>query len=159
MTNATIRTLEAINADIDALNAAGEQPGAAPVSGSAINVLSLEAKAANAIAKYEQAKREDAAQERVRGIKQGDAVSFLFGRAASKRIESGIVQAVGEEKSGLQFNVLIGEGLKSSLQLVGADALLLDADDVARAEGEVAAAKAEAEAKAAAKAAETPAAE
>lgn len=143
-----IRTIEAINADIDALNKAGEEPGAAPVSGSAIALLTLEAKARTAIEKYEAAKRTDAAQERVRSIKKDDAVSFLFGRAASKRIESGIVQAVGDNGSGLQFNVLVGEGIKSSLQLVGADALLLDADDVARAEAEVAEAKAEADRKA-----------
>lgn len=153
MSNVLIRTLAVINALIDALNTAAEQPGAAPVNGAELNLLTLEARAATAIEKFEKAKRESEAQERVRGISQGDAVTFVYGRAVNKRIVSGNVLAAAEGKTGLQFNVLVGEGIESTTVLVGADALLLDADDIAAAETQVAADVAEAKAKADAEAA------
>lgn len=135
-TATAIRTAAAIEAIIDGINADAEATGST-VDGGHLNVLSLELKAANAIAKFEKGAALYEAQAAVRDIKVGDAVTFVVGRAATKRIESGSVIFVGDGKTGLQFNVMTGEGLTSKTQLVGADALLLTVDQVEEVQAEI----------------------
>lgn len=153
--NTNIRTAEAINADITAINAhidavnqqaeaTGTTVSPSDLRQGELNLLTLELRAANAIEKFASAKRVADAAERVANVGVGDAVTFVHGRAATKRIESGTVLAAADGK----FNVMVGEGFESRTVLVGADALLLDAEDVAAAERDIAEAKAKADAKA-----------
>lgn len=144
MTASTIRTAAAIEAQIDSINANAEATGSA-VDGAQLNVLSLELKAAAAISKYERALSQYESQAAVRVIKVGDGVTFVVGRAATKRIENGTVLFIGEGKTGLQFNVMTGEGLTSKTQLVGAESLLLSIEQVIEVQAEIDAAVAAAE--------------
>ncbi|QOI69512.1 hypothetical protein XaavBphi31_15 [Xanthomonas phage Xaa_vB_phi31] len=119
-----IRTAAAIAAQIDAINAAAEA-SQTQADGGQLTVLSLEAKARTAIEKFEKAAADYEAQAAVRDVKVGDAVSLVFGRAANKQILSGNVLNVEAAATGLLFTVLTGEGAKSRVVNVGADALLL----------------------------------
>lgn len=142
MTN-NIRTAADITAQIDSINAAAES--GTPADGGFLTVLSLELKARNAIEKFEKATAEYEAQAAVRDVKQGDAVSLVFGRAANKQVLSGNVLSIESQPTGLLFTVLTGSGAKSKVVNVGADALLLSPEAVAAAEESILVAKLEAE--------------
>lgn len=150
--NTNAAAIAAINAQIDAINAAAQANE--PVDGGLLTVLTLELKALTADDKAKDARRKYEAQAAVREIKEGDAVSFVFGRAANKAILSGNVHAIESDKSGLQFTILSGTGKASKLSTVGADAILLTGEDIARVEAEIAEAVAAKAAAEAAKAAE-----
>lgn len=143
MSNYNVRTAAIVNAIIDALNATAADSGV-PVDGGELTILTLEAKAAAAIEKFEKASADYEAQAAVRSISTGDAVTFQYGRAATKAIHSGTVIGVAQDKTGLQFNVLSGEGINSRTYLIGAAAVLLTADDVSAVELEIEEAQAEA---------------
>lgn len=136
-----IRNAAAITAEIDAINAAAEATGS-PVDGGLLTLLTLELRAANAVEKFAKAKAEYDAQSAVRDLNPGDAVTFQFGRAATKEVRTGSILAIGESASGLQFNILSGEGINSKTSLVSADAILLTPEAIERVEQEIAEAKA-----------------
>lgn len=82
------------------------------------DIVALQAK----LAKLEADK---AAEEQLEALAVGDAVSFVYGRADNRRIESGSVIAAGRNDKGVfQFNVLTGEGLTSETKLIGAAAIV-----------------------------------
>lgn len=134
-----IRTAAEVKANIDRINAEAEATGQ-PVNGGELHVLTLEAKAASAIERFEKATREYESQARVAAIEVGDILSVVFGRAHNKKVLSGNVISIDDEKSGRQFTLLTGSGKDSKVVTVGADSVLLDAADVAAAEEEIAAA-------------------
>ena len=104
--------------------------------------------------KIEAIEREIANEEAIKAIAPGSAVTYIFGRAANKRIMNGTVRVVGENDKGVvQMKVETGEGFDAEFHLIDASALLLSEEQVSAAEAEIEAAKAEAEAKAAEKAA------
>lgn len=144
-----IRTATAISAQIDSINGEAELLQT-PADGGLLSVLGLEAKARAAIQKFEDASASYEAQAAVRGVKQGDAVSLVFGRAANKQVLSGNVLSVENAKTGLLFTVLTGTGAASKVVNVGADALLLSPEAVSAAEESILVAKLEAEQDAAA---------
>lgn len=65
----------------------------------------------------------------VDGIKEGDVISFNFGRKTEKtepQVLSGKVLAKGvNEKGVVQFNVLTGEGIESRTLLIAAAAVIV----------------------------------
>ncbi|QVR48672.1 hypothetical protein [Stenotrophomonas phage BUCT609] len=134
MSNAT--NIAAINAQIDAINAAAEQTGT-PADGALLSVLTLEVKALTAVDKAAAARAKYEAQAAVRSIKEDDTVTFVFGRAHNKVILSGRVLSVESEATGLQFTILSGSGKDSKVSTVGAEAILLDADAVAAAQADI----------------------
>ncbi|QEG09731.1 hypothetical protein CPT_Ponderosa_014 [Stenotrophomonas phage Ponderosa] len=140
-----IRTAATIAAQIAQINADAEATGTV-ADGGLLTVLALEEKAANAIAKFQKASDAYEAQAAVRDIEVGATVTFVVGRAATKRIETGSVLFVGQDKSGLMFNVMTGSGLDSKTQVVGATALILSDEQRAEVEAEIAEAVAAAEA-------------
>jgi hypothetical protein len=63
---------------------------------------------------------EAAAEEQLKSLKSGDAVSFVYGRDKTLRIESGTILAIGDNgKGSIQINVLVGEGITSTTRLIG----------------------------------------
>ncbi|QYW01730.1 hypothetical protein CPT_Ptah_015 [Stenotrophomonas phage Ptah] len=140
-----IRTAAAIAAQIAQINTDAEATGVT-ADGGLLTVLALEEKAAAAIAKFQKASDAYEAQAAVRDIEVGQTVTFVVGRAATKRIETGSVLFVGQDKSGLMFNVMTGSGLDSKTQVVGATALILSDEQRAEVEAEIAEAVAAAEA-------------
>ena len=108
-----IRNADAINAEIDAINANAEANGGT-VDGGILQLLTLEAKAADAIAKYEAAlsRRANAAKYDV--IAKGDTVKFDFGRGEKVRELEGIVT----HREGDKLAVLIGSGLEQKSQII-----------------------------------------
>lgn len=76
-------------------------------------------------AKLAKLEADKAAEEQLESLKMGDNVSFVYGRAESRRIESGHIIAAGRNDKGVfQFNVLTGEGLTSETKLIGAAAIV-----------------------------------
>ena len=76
-------------------------------------------------AKLAKLEADKAAEEQLEALAVGDAVSFVYGRADSRRIESGHIIAAGRNDKGVfQFNVLTGEGLTSETKLIGAAAIV-----------------------------------
>lgn len=134
MSNAT--NIAAINAQIDAINAAAEQSGT-PADGGLLNVLTLEVKAFTAADKAAAARAKYEAQAAVRSITEDDTVSFVFGRAHNKQILSGKVLSVENDASGLQFTILSGSGKTSKVSTVGAESILLDAEAVEAAQADI----------------------
>lgn len=64
-------------------------------------------------------------------LKAGDAVSYVFGRAANRRVLSGIVRATNKNDKGvLQLKVETGEGFDAEFNLIDSSALLMTADEV-----------------------------
>lgn len=86
-------------------------------------------------AKLEALLRERSSRDAVANLKRGDAISFEYGRAESKRVESGTILAVATNDKGVtQFNVLVGEGLESKTLIVAASAVILPEGEAASAE-------------------------
>lgn len=76
-------------------------------------------------AKLAKLEADKAAEEQLESLAVGDAVSFVYGRADNRRIESGSIIAAGRNDKGVfQFNVLTGEGLTSETKLIGAAAIV-----------------------------------
>ena len=76
-------------------------------------------------AKLAKLEADKAAEEQLEALTVGDAVSFVYGRADSRRIESGHIIAAGRNDRGVfQFNVLTDEGLTSETKLIGAAAIV-----------------------------------
>jgi len=86
-------------------------------------------------------------------LQDGDAISYEFGRAATRRIRSGVVRAVAENDKGIvQIKVETGEGFESEFNIIDASNVLLTAEQVEAAQARIDTANAEAAAKAAAEA-------
>jgi uncharacterized small protein (DUF1192 family) len=76
-------------------------------------------------AKLDKLEAEAAAEQQLESLGQGSVVSFVYGRGEKRRVETGTIIASGKnEKGNFQFNVLVGEGLNSTLRLVGAAAIV-----------------------------------
>ena len=104
--------------------------------------------------KIESIEREIANADAIKAIAPGTSVTYVFGRAANKRVLSGTVRVLGEnDKNVVQLKVESGEGFDAEFHLIDASALLLDQSQIDAAYADIEAAKAEAESKAAEKAA------
>lgn len=89
-------------------------------------------------------------EQAIANLSDGDAISYAFGRAATRRIRSGVVRAVAENDKGLvQIKVETGEGFESEFNIIDASAVLLTPEQVETEQARIDAAQAAAEAKAA----------
>lgn len=71
--------------------------------------------------------RERDSSSLVDAIVVGDTISFEFGRAEKKRVESGTVIATDVNEKGVrQFNVLVGSGLNSKTLLIAGSAVVIE---------------------------------
>lgn len=104
-------------------------------------------------AKIEALLRTAANEAAIESLSAGDAVSFVFGRAANKRILTGVIRATNKTDKGLlQFKVETGEGFDTEFSIIDSSALLFSTEEIEAAQAAINEAKAEAEAAAAAKA-------
>lgn len=70
-------------------------------------------------------------EEAINNLTDGDAISYVFGRAATRRIRNGVVRAVAENDKGLvQIKVETGEGFESEFNIIDASAVLLTPEQV-----------------------------
>lgn len=92
-------------------------------------------------------------EESIANLAAGDAITFAFGRAATRRVQSGVVRAVQRTDGNVLLKVETGEGFDAQLVLIDAGAVLLTGEQVEAEEARIAAAKAKAEEEAAAEAA------
>lgn len=108
-----IRSSAEINSIIDSINANAEASGT-PVDGGELQLLTLEAKAADAIAKYRNALAQRANSAKYDAIAKGDTVKFDFGRGEKVRELTGVVT----HREGDKLAVLTGEGLEQKSQII-----------------------------------------
>lgn len=88
---------------------------------------------------------------RIEALKNGDLVTFGYGRAATRRIQSGVVHAISKNEAGkVLLKVCSGEGFDATFSVVDASNLLFTPEQVAAEEARIAQAVAEAQAAAAA---------
>lgn len=86
-------------------------------------------------------------------LSPGDSVSYVFGRAANRRVLTGVVRATNKNDKGvLQLKVETGEGFDAEFNLIDSSALLMSSDEVIAAQAAIDKAAADAAAEAAAKA-------
>lgn len=86
-------------------------------------------------------------EQAIARLADGDAISYAFGRAATRRIRSGVVRAVAENDKGLvQIKVETGEGFESEFNIIDASAVLLTPEQVEAEQARIDAAQAAAEA-------------
>lgn len=101
---------------------------------------------------------EAANEERIAALAEGDAISYGYGRAATRKIRSGIIRAVAKNDKGLvQLKVETGEGFESEFNIIDSGAVLFTTEQLEAEQARIDAAvkeAAEAAAAAAKKAAE-----
>ncbi|WWO60234.1 hypothetical protein [Xanthomonas phage SB3] len=161
MTNKTITilTVAAATAALNALSA--EAVGEANVNHADVKFAELELRISKDSERLEKLREQRASADAVAALDAGDNVTFAFGRAATRVIESGrIVAKATNDKGVVQFNVFTGEGIHAKTVLIDSSAVLLteaaiEAEQRAIEDAKIEAAKvqAEKEAKAAADAA------
>lgn len=106
------------------------------------------AKATKIDEKIKDLEREIANESIIDNLAAGDTVTYVYGRAANRRVLSGTVRASGKNDKGVtQIKVEYGDGLDAEFQLIDASALLFNADDVAAAQAAIDQANAEREQK------------
>lgn len=105
-----IRSSAAINAEIDAINKNAEATGTSAPGGK-LTLLTLEDKAAKAIAVYEAALAKAGNSERYAAIAVGATVTFDFGRGGKRRDLTGTVIAADADTLAIQT----GEGLDAQI--------------------------------------------
>ena len=87
------------------------------------------------IAALENAAANEAAIE---ALKAGDAVAYVYGRAANKRVLSGIIRATNTNDKGVrQFKVEYGIGFDAEFHLIDQNALLMSQEEVDAAQSEI----------------------
>lgn len=93
-------------------------------------------------------------EQAIADLKPGAEVSYTYGRAANRRILSGVVRFVGTNDKGVvQLKVETGTGFDSEFNLIDASALLITAEQIIAAQEAIDLVVAEARAAAAALAA------
>lgn len=91
----------------------------------------------NALLKSEQNAAEIAA------LASGDNVAYVYGRAANKRVLSGVVRATNTNDKGVrQFKVEFGTGFDAEFHLIDQNSLLMSAEEIDAAQAEIDAAAA-----------------
>lgn len=114
------------------------------------DLLKLDEKRTKITDKIAELERESQNEAVIESLKAGDNVAYVYGRAASKRVLTGTVRATNRNDKGVvQLKVESGEGFDAEFHLIDASALLFSAEEVEKANIEIAEAKAEADAKAA----------
>lgn len=89
-------------------------------------------------------------EEAIANLAEGDSVSYVFGRAATRRIRSGVVRAVNTNDKGVvMLKVETGEGFDSEFNIIDASGVLLTPEQVEAEQARIDAAIEKAEAKAA----------
>lgn len=82
-------------------------------------------------------------EEAINNLSSGDTVAYVYGRAANKRVLSGVVRYVGKtDKGAVQLKVETGEGLDAEFNLIDSTALLLTQEQVVAAQAAIDAEKA-----------------
>ena len=114
-----------------------------------IDIAALQEKINKKQAQYDALKMEADNEEAIAALQPGDNVSYAFGRAATRRIRSGVVRAVNTNDKGVtQLKVETGEGFDSEFNIIDASAVLLTAEQVEAEQARIDAAAAEAAVKA-----------
>lgn len=119
-----------------------------------VDIAELQAKIAKKNEQLAALQQEADNEAAITNLKEGDGVSYVFGRAATRRIRSGVVRAVSVNDKGItMLKVETGEGFESEFNIIDASGVLLTAEQVeaeqARIDAAVAEAKAAADAEAA----------
>lgn len=85
-------------------------------------------------------------EQAIARLSDGDAISYVFGRAATRRIRNGVVRAVATNDKGIvQIKVETGEGFESEFNIIDASAVLLTPEQVEAEQARIDAAQAAAE--------------
>ena len=75
----------------------------------------------------------------IAALTAGDNVAYVYGRAANKRILSGVIRATNTNDKGVrQFKVEFGTGFDAEFHLIDQNALLMSVEEVQAAEAEIA---------------------
>ncbi len=92
---------------------------------------------------------EAANEQAIKDLSEGDGISYVFGRASTRRIRSGVVRAVSVNDKGItMLKVETGEGFDSEFNIIDASGVLLTAEQVQAEQARIDTATAEAAAKA-----------
>lgn len=117
------------------------------------DIAALDAKRQKLEQQIAKLERESADAAKIEQLAPGTEVTYVYGRAANKRIKNGVVRIVGKtEKGVVQLKVETGEGFDAEFHLIDSSALILNDEDFALAQAEIDKAVAEAQAAAAEKA-------
>ncbi len=86
-------------------------------------------------------------EEAIANLSEGDTVSYAFGRAATRRIRSGVIRATTtNEKGVVQLKVETGEGFDSEFNIIDSSAVLLTPEQIEAEQARIDEARAKAEA-------------
>ena len=119
------------------------------------DIAKLEAKLNAAREKLANIDTEVENEERLAALAEGDAISYAYGRAATRKVRSGVVRAIAKNDKGLvQLKVETGEGFESEFNIIDASSVLFTPEQVEAENAKIAAALVELAEKEAAKAAE-----
>lgn len=119
------------------------------------DIAKVEAKLQKLLDKKANFENEIANEERIAALAEGDTISYGYGRAATRKIRSGIIRAVAKNDKGLvQLKVETGEGFESEFNIIDSGSILFTAEQVDAEQARIAAAVAEAAEAAAKKATE-----
>lgn len=125
------------------INAA--QTEAATVSHTEVKLAELREDRAKAMekvhkidAKIEALEKAEQNAAAVAALSDGDSIAYIYGRAANKRVLSGVIRATNTNDKGVrQFKVEYGTGFDAEFHLIDQNALLMSQEEVEAAQNEI----------------------
>ena len=74
----------------------------------------------------------------IAALSGGDSIAYVYGRAANKRVLSGIIRATNTNDKGVrQFKVEYGTGFDAEFHLIDQNSLLMSDEEVEAAQAEI----------------------
>lgn len=96
-----------------------------------LDIISLMEKVNKKNEQLDALEMEAANEQAIKDLSEGDGISYVFGRAATRRIRSGVVRAVSVNDKGItMLKVETGEGFDSEFNIIDASGVLLTAEQV-----------------------------